>query len=430
MNVLLINDSSSNANWGDRAAAIALKRMIAERGGTFCGIITEDDLRYGRLFRDPIAPVEPRAGFRLLKEWIRLFLPPVLLKLRERAIRYSRLEKPGPVDPIPQTVDELELMAGVFLKERNKFGVLLESIERADIIIIHGDGCMVGCGIIPRTILFLSYVIKHIFNKRIVIINHTADFDHPSLRALADEVYPMFDDVVFRDTVSVEHCRPIREGRYCPDTAFLFEPLRRSEWEKVTGRPGYFDVWPDVACFDPARPYLCMGGSSLFYCEGEPLKIVNGYAELIRQVKTVYAGQVVLTVSDIVDQAVMRPLARMFNLPLIALQTPVQQAVDIVGNADAYIGGRWHPSIFALRGGTPVIPLSSKTFKMRALVKMAGIDFDVPDALNLAEAEDRILHQLSLYIDQGDALRHKLRQWSGQEAIASWGNVSCLEKED
>ena len=44
-NVLLINDSSSNPNWGDRAAAIALKRMIAACGGTLGGIVTEDALR-------------------------------------------------------------------------------------------------------------------------------------------------------------------------------------------------------------------------------------------------------------------------------------------------------------------------------------------------------------------------------------------------
>ena len=33
MKVLFVNDSTSNPNWGDRAAAIALRMLIASLGG-------------------------------------------------------------------------------------------------------------------------------------------------------------------------------------------------------------------------------------------------------------------------------------------------------------------------------------------------------------------------------------------------------------
>jgi signal transduction histidine kinase len=47
---------------------------------------------------------------------------------------------------------------------------------------------------------------------------------------------------------------------------------------------------------------------------------------------------------------------------------PVQQAVDILGHSDAYVGGRWHTAIFALRGGAPVVPFSAKQSKMQGLI--------------------------------------------------------------
>jgi hypothetical protein len=196
-------------------------------------------------------------------------------------------------------------------------------MAKVDVSIIHGDGAMVGNGIIPRTDLFLAYVIKKHFGGRVIICNHTADFNHPDLREIAANVYPMFDDVVFRDQTSMERCRGICKGRFAPDTAFLFEPLQRERWAPLAGRPTYFDVWPDTADFDPAKPYLCIGGSSkLWFEEERPSPVRLGYVALIAHLRSVYEGQIVLTASDLTDESVFRPLARELGLPLIPVSHP------------------------------------------------------------------------------------------------------------
>ncbi|WP_318556606.1 polysaccharide pyruvyl transferase family protein [Geobacter anodireducens] len=427
MKVFLINDSSSNSNWGDRAAATALKQMIVECGGKIHGIITEDDLRYSRLFHKTTPAPEQIHQNHRIKDLIRMFLPPIMFELRKGLQRLYQNNKSGNSVYIPQTVNDFDSCAGLFLQREHSGTDCLDLIESSDVIVIHGDGCMVGNGIIPRTILFLGYLIKQYLNKKVVIVNHTTEFDHPDLYQMARKVYPLFDDVVFRDTFSVDHCNSLCRGRYCADTAFLFKPALRSEWEVISSRAGYFDVWPDTARFDPSKAYICMGGSSLFYCEGDSTHIINKYAELVKRVQKTFAGQIVLTSSDIVDQGIMRSIAQLLELPLVGLQIPVQQAVDIVGNAEAYIGGRWHPSIFALRGGTPVIPLSSKTFKMQALVQMAGLDFNASDALSLENEYDVIVDRLLSCLKQGNSLRMKLKQWAENEAEACWGNVDCLK---
>jgi polysaccharide pyruvyl transferase WcaK-like protein len=113
-------------------------------------------------------------------------------------------------------------------------------------------------------------------------------------------------------------------------------------------------------------------------------------------------------------------------LPLIGLSAPVQQAVDVLGHADAYIGGRWHVSIFALRGGTPVLALAADGFKMRALVDMAGLPSTTFDPLGLQREKSAIGRRLSACLEQGQDLRDRLCTWAEEMAASSWDNVAFL----
>ena len=152
----------------------------------------------------------------------------------------------------------------------------------------------------------------------------------------------------------------------------------------------------------------------------------NDYALLIGHIQSRYRGQIVLTAADQLDETLFRPLGSRLNLPVIGLTTPLQQAVDILGNADAYIGGRWHPSIFALRGGAPIVVLSARTFKMQALSRMAGLSPDAFDVWSLAGKKEAIATQLMEHLEAGHGLRERLCRWAALRAEESWGNVAYL----
>ena len=150
-------------------------------------------------------------------------------------------------------------------------------------------------------------------------------------------------------------------------------------------------------------------------------------AKRVRHLQLLYPGQIVLTASDWPDQSVFRLVAERLRLPLVGLAVPVQQAVDILGNADVYIGGRFHPSILAMRGGTPVLALSSKWFKMRALTDMAGLPSATFDALDLEHETSAIGQRLLSFLEQGSDLRSRLRSWADEMAQNSWDNVAYLD---
>lgn len=425
MNILFINDSTSNHNWGDRAAAIALKKMVSDRGGKITALLTEDELKKSR-FSEGDSGDGTHSDHDAIKKIAKLFIPPVVLKVREKIL--MRLD-PSPEDRgdiIPARWEEFDERAETVLDARARYFSLLTAIENSDMAVIHGGGCMTGITRIARAELFLSYLIKKHFGKPVAIVNHTADFKHPDLLRMAQEVYPLYEDVVYRDAISEKEYKTLWRGRHAADSAFLFKPAPLQQWLPVAQRDTYFDVWPDTACFNPAEPYICIGGSSIFSYDSTPYHLIRGFSTLISHLRSLYAGQIVLTVSDIIDQPIFRPLARELNLPLVGLTIPVQQAVDIIGNAQAYIGGRWHPGIFALRGGAPVIPFSSKTFKMQSLVQMAGLSQDTFDALKVDQQKEMIGRRLMECLEQGEALRSKLKGWAAEQSEDCWENVAVL----
>lgn len=430
MKVLFVNDSTSNPNWGDRASAMSMRHMITVHGARVVFSISEEQVFRSSLDCASSAWAEPveRPGRSLAKQ----LLPPGLLALRRRLLG-ARADSSQDQRFIPERWEDFERQSALVMS-RAIWPGLQAALERVDLVMIHGDGSIAGMGIHPRTLLFLAYLAKRHFNKPVVMANHTADLDNPVLSKMVQNVYPLLDDIVFRDSISAERCGSICGGRVAPDTAFWFEPAPREAWVPIAGRPGYFDVWPEKAEIDCSRPYVCIGGSSIYGLKKDRLSVMRDYALLIRRLQAIYEGQIALVVSDRIENWIFRPLAQELSLPLIALDTPVQQAVDILGNADAYIGGRWQPSILALRGGTPIVPLSAKTFKMRALIEMAGLPPNVFDALHLQDAATAIGRQLLLHLEAAEELRHKLRTWAAEQALLSWENTaylrSCVQRMD
>ncbi|GEM_PF-548598 len=421
MNVLFLNDSTTESNWGGRAATVSLRMMISRLGGTIVKTVTIDDLVHSSLEHRAASEVTTERTFR---EAVKPYLPPVLLKAGRRLLSTTRGTREAPL--IPATWRDYDRCAKRALGRDTPWPHLLRTFEDLDVAVVYGDGDIYGNNLLPRSLLFLSFLIKRHFNKPVIMVNHSADFEHPDLREAAEGVYPLFDDVVFRDQISVERCKKFCAGRLAADTAFWFKPASREIWTPVAGRATYFDVWPDTALLDPSEPYLCVGGSSIIDTAKNKDSIIDGYALLIGRLKTLYSGQIVLTASDVVDQFIFRPLAERFHLPLVGVATPVQQAVDVLGNADAYIGGRFHPGIFALRGGTPVLALSAKTFKMRALTDMAGLPSREFDALDLGHEMGALGRQLLSFLEEGDDLRRRLGAWAEEMAENSWDNVAYL----
>ena len=361
MKVLLINDSTTNPNWGDRAAAISLMAMIRRERRP------DHSRRHGRqplaLRRSATLSIRPprRRRKNRAREIAKLFIPPVVLSVRRRVLAPCgrRLE---PDQLIPERWEDFEECGQEGAREqRYGWPDLLAAMDDADVAVIHGDGAMEGNGIIPRTDLFLTYLIKKRFGKPVIIVNHTADFDHPALRRMAEEVYPLFDDVVFRDPISAERCESLCGGRFAADTAFWFEPACERDWAPLAGRPTYFDVWPHKAPFDPSAT-VPLSGRLLDPLDGlGSAEMATGYAALIEASAVgLFGADRAHGLRHALDQMVFEPLAARTRPAAVGVTTPVQQAVDILGQCRRLHRRQVAPGHLRAEGRGPVVALSRR----------------------------------------------------------------------
>ncbi len=189
----------------------------------------------------------------------------------------------------------------------------------------------------------------------------------------------------------------------------MFEPVSKSELIEQAATATFWSIGgASVTPFDPAKPYICVGGSSAYMSGIEQIpELTKSYRHLCERLGEI--AQVVLTVSSQPDDRILGPVAEQLGLPIFGFATPSQQAVDILGNAAAYVGGRWHPGIMALTGGTPLVSFSANSdFKSKGLVEMVGLDQPAFSAWEIDASLEAIVALTKQRIEEGDALRQRL----------------------
>lgn len=407
MRLCLVNDSSHNPNWGCRATSTALREGLEGAGHEVVTTIYLEELQ-------GLTPADRRST-RRVTAFLARYGPRRPFVRALAATAYDKV-RPHLPDVVPADRSGLEraedrMLAGAILES------MLERLRPVDGVVVNGEGAVYGAQRKGRALMLLAHVAKERLGKWVGLVNHTADLADPAMAAFAERVYPTLDLVTFRDGLSLAACAAfLPGGRLVPDAAFTLTPSPRDEWLPQARRPGYFDVWPDRARFDPERPYVAVGGSALLVRAAGSPEARAGFAALAAALLA--AGtQVVLTASDVPDERLFRPLAAEFGLPLIGLATPVPQALDVLAGADVYVGGRWHPAIFALLGGTPFVPLSSSSHKLRALAEEFGMPQPAGDALDLGGSVARVTALVAEHRLAGDALRARLRAAAAEHRL-------------
>lgn len=151
---------------------------------------------------------------------------------------------------------------------RYKNPTLFHAIQHTDHVIINGDGMMNGLSDTALHLLYLAYVSKAFFGKKVSIINHSVyPEDKPSLSdpqrlAFYHKVYTQLDTCVVRDQISYELLRSINIP--CTlglDTSLLWladymdgkPAIAKTDTAIITSGPGY------NSSYAPLFAKLCAG---------------------------------------------------------------------------------------------------------------------------------------------------------------------------
>ncbi|WP_161629068.1 polysaccharide pyruvyl transferase family protein [Litchfieldella anticariensis] len=401
-----MNDNSDTRNWGAQATSMALCELVHSAGGN-----VERTLSASRL-DEKQGKDYPAIAY--LAGYFDRRLPAWSMPRRLNHAIFNRLARQLP-DVVPDSWEDFDRQALRVLQHKT-LGDIREALENSDLVVINGEGCIYGNIRHSRMLFFIAYLAKRYLGRETVMVNHSADLRHPTLNRIARHVYPLLDEVVFRETDSALACSGFCSSTIGADAAYLYTPAPVENWSlRMDG-------------FDPGRPYVCVGGSSSYLRRGdEQVKPVAGYVELCRHLQA-ECDQVVLVAASWQDERIFQAVKNELGIPLIGVSSPFRQAIDVIGNARVYIGGRWHSAIFAHAGGTPVVALGAYTPKMQAFLHDSGQPGTPFDPFELATQAPKIAAGVRDCLEQGDRLRAVLSDGARECARRARLNVNCVEK--
>ncbi|MDS0239881.1 MULTISPECIES: polysaccharide pyruvyl transferase family protein [unclassified Haloferax] len=393
MDVLFVSDTSREENWGSQATTAALRSVLKTSNHSITDTI----------FLDEISNSCPRIRVPNLETVLRSVYRLGIFGInRGFGTSYNRGRVILPqewFDDIPTAASELDSMVKKAISgKRHK--ELVDRITAVDHVVINGEGSIHGCQRQARFLLYIGYLSSALGNPT-HLVNHSVELDDPVIEKIAKKVYPNFDTVTFREPVSLRHFPDDVEvsSVLSADAAFLFEPTRnRRDVINAISSGAIPTLSNREVDLDPSDPYVAVGGSSAFNLKPsfDPSEDIGDIVEQLDR-----ATQVILTSSARADEQFLQQISETHDVPLVPVDASYKDAIDLIGNASAYVGGRWHPSIFAARGGATLVLFGGNTHKIQGLVEHLDLNQRVYDPFNLDSDIDKIIRRAIDGVESG-----------------------------
>ncbi len=240
------------------------------------------------------------------------------------------------------------------------YGDYLAAVQRCDYAFFQGEGTMTGEDFCTGArLLLLPHLMKVIFDVPVISINQTVYSTESAFDPVLQATYRLHDEVFVREPASLQflHRLGLTRATLLPDTAFLTQPSD--------------DAVADLIEPSPCGRYFCVSGTALFLTHGLSF---GGLAVLINHVHQRWNLIPVMLCSTEVDRRFVgfleRWSGRKFPLHRVALERSHQQVARVLSGAEFLLSGRYHMSILAAVGATPVVMMETNTFKHHGLAEL------------------------------------------------------------
>ena len=245
MKIFLFNDSRSQNNWGCRATTEALISLIEE---------SENEL-IGTLEVEEISSIKLNRFSKKIKNFIKKFN---YFYTFSRKIFWLTKKLRGPNASYLESMQDFERFSKrIFLNE--VWQEYLPDLKTCDLVLVNGEGSIYSSEQKGFMTLFICWFAKNKLNKKCILVNHTADLSNKKMMKLAEEIYPILDDVSYRDPISDKKYNYLvkNEDTFVPDAAFIHKYVARNFFKSEDIDYQKFNV--DLVQDD----YICLLGSSI-----------------------------------------------------------------------------------------------------------------------------------------------------------------------
>lgn len=307
-NVLLINDTSNGYHWGCYGTSTKIKEKIIENGAK---------------------------------------------NLKCRTVEQTHATK-----SVPENVADFEATFDTF-KENNID--LIEDIESADCIIINGEGTIHHFHNGPRALLYIMYISKKMFNKKVFVINHSCfpSTDDKNVLDFYETCYKCCDCVAVREGISFD----IVKNKLHNDNVILaFDSLPL----KIK------DIYKNIPEFNSAKKYICLSGAVNF--DYSKIKYIIKYLNIFyKHYDLIFLTGSVKGMCDDNDIKVYQVMLKYNpNIKLVEAKS-LEEWCSVIKSSAFLLSGRYHYTIGAMALGTKSIQFESNTKKITGIREMFNL---------------------------------------------------------
>jgi len=318
-----------------------------------------------------------RATGSALAEILRQFLP-----ITDRICRseLTQLFKSTPL------CDDLRLYLKAVKKHGHEsYANLLSRIKKVDAVVLNGEGSFIFQSP-PRKDLHYYFVILSACIEAGIpfyILNamFTAFADEPLNTELVNQAMPILEQAeVFatRDFQSMQIIQQYSNERvnvtFIPDALFSWYSVfdeHKTIFNNMIANSRFILPFVDNNSFysdlDFSHPYALFSGNS--FASWHYDQALNSFVKLAAALKNQAEklGIHLYLIETCNGDAVLRQVALITGIPFIPVITNIYFAGSILGNAQCYVSGRYHPSILASLSGTPCVFMGANSHKTLSL---------------------------------------------------------------
>ncbi|WP_068471653.1 polysaccharide pyruvyl transferase family protein [Saccharicrinis aurantiacus] len=368
--ICILSDNRTGINWGARATSISLSQILNLKND-IVGVIYNDlkknniVLYYKLLGLIKINSPKENSSSKAFTLFMKILLKLKILK---------------PIYFIGSDINRNIKYFNKYKKSNKDLNYIQDQIHEAEYIVVNGEGDMIF-NYKRNTLFFLLTIMEIAFQqgKKITFVNAMVS-ESPTktkfpeknlnLKNKCIDILAKCENIQLRDSLSQELLNNISTGiksSVLPDA--LFSWLRYYDELDITCADVVLPIKSEkkFGAFDFKEPYICVSGSSI-----APLldrhELINNFIKLVEKLKCL--DKRIYLVIPCTGDLFLEEVGRKTNTDVIHAETSILFGMKILANSELYISGRYHPSIMASLGGTPLICMDSNSHKMPGLQKL------------------------------------------------------------
>ncbi len=281
-----------------------------------------------------------------------------ILKRNPEKLICRTVQETHSTNNVPEKIEDFDSKFNEFKQNNIE---LINNIEQSDYIIINGEGTIHSFSNGPRALLYIMYISKNIFNKKVFVINHSCfpSTNNKNIINFYKKCYDSCDYIAVREKLSFDI---IKNKLHINNVILAFDSL------PLTIK----DIYDNIQPYNNKKKYICLsGGVNFNYSRA---KYIIKYLKIFyKDYDLIFLTGSISNIGD-GDINIFDKMMKYDGRIKLVEAKSLEEWCSVIKSSEFLLSGRYHYTIAAMALGVKSIQFESNTKKITAIRKMFNLD--------------------------------------------------------